>query len=77
MTQIGNKICALREARNLSKPELAKLLGVTPPAVYHMERGIRKPSIEMLIKLADLFEVSLDELTRLAAEPDEALEVAL
>lgn len=76
MTQIGNKICALREARSLSKPELAKLLGVTPPAVYHMESGFRKPSIEMLVKLADLFEVSLDELTRLAAEQDKAIEVA-
>lgn len=73
MTQIGNKICALREARSLSKPELAKLLDVTPPAVYHMERGIRKPSIEMLIKIADLFEVSVEELARLSAEPDSAL----
>ncbi len=47
MTQIGNKVRALRERREMSKSQLAAVLGVTVPAIHHIERGIRKPSLAM------------------------------
>lgn len=68
MTLLGNKLRILREERDLTKPELAQRLGVTTPAIYHLERGIRKPSIAMMVRLADFFSVSIDELARLADE---------
>lgn len=65
MTELGNKLRTLREQRGLNMRQLADELGVTPPAVSHMESGIRLPSFMMLVKLANFFDVSTDELTRL------------
>lgn len=71
MNELGNKLKMLRERRGLSKSQLAHELGVTTPAVYHMESGIRKPSITMLVKLAIFFDVTIDELAILAASKNE------
>lgn len=76
MTQIGNKIRVLREQREMSKSQLAGVLGVTVPAIHHIERGIRKPSLTMLIKVADFFGESVEELARISADENE-LEAAL
>ena len=76
MTQIGNKVRALRERREMSKSQLAAVLGVTVPAIHHIERGIRKPSLTMLIKVADFFGESVEELARISADESE-LEAAL
>lgn len=72
MTQLGNQVRALREQRGLSKRELADALGVTPPAIYHIEKGIRKPSIDLLVRLADFFDVPAEPLLRAATETEEA-----
>ena len=64
MTKIGNKVRVLRERRNLSKAQLAEALGVTAPAIHHIERGIRKPSATTMVKLADFFDVSVEVLVR-------------
>lgn len=42
--------------------QVAKALGVTPQAISFYERGLREPSIDELIKMADFFEVSIDYL---------------
>lgn len=76
MTQLGNKIRDLREKHGMSKMQLAEQLGVTLPAVYHLERGIRKPSFEVLVKLADTFGVSTDEFARMSTEKESELETA-
>lgn len=68
MSQLGNKLQALREERGLNIQQLADMLGVTRSAVRHMERGIRKPSFEMLVKLTDVFGVPADEFTRMETE---------
>lgn len=70
MTQLGKKLQSLREQRGLNKRELADLLGVTAASVSHMEKGIRKPSFEVLVKLSDVFNVPADEFTRMATEPE-------
>ena len=46
----------------MSQSGLAEILLVTPQAVSKWERGIALPDIELLIPLADIFSVSLDEL---------------
>lgn len=52
----------LRKTHKYSRDYLAKYMNISVQAYGHWETGIRKPSIEDLIKLADLYGVSLDYL---------------
>lgn len=52
----------LREKMEISQRTLAKKLGVKQAAVSAYERGIRFPTAEKLIKIADFFDVSTDKL---------------
>ena len=56
-------IKANRKGRGLSQLEVADAMGLTQPAVASIEQGNRKVSLEEAVKLADLFDVSLDEMT--------------
>lgn len=73
MTELGNKIKTLRERRGLSRAELAHQLGVTTPAVHHLENGSRKPSLAMTVKLAAIFGASIEELALLTVESREVV----
>lgn len=57
---LNEKIKELRLARGLSQVELAKKLSVTKQTVSNWENDNILPSIDMLIKLADFFNVSCD-----------------
>ncbi len=59
---IGNKITELRKQHNLSQTELAKQLGASRTIVGNYERNENTPSIDMILKLAKVFNVSLDYL---------------
>lgn len=52
----------LRVARGLGQRELAVCLGTTLKTVSHWETGYSEPSIGQLIMLADVFDVTLDDL---------------
>ena len=52
----------LRQERGLSQQRLAELIGVSQQAVYKYERLSVEPDIATLIKVWDLFEVSVDYL---------------
>lgn len=54
----------LREKSGLSQIELAKLLNVTQGAVSQWESKKSYPRAEVLIKIAALFNCTLDELLR-------------
>jgi transcriptional regulator with XRE-family HTH domain len=73
--QLGEKLRSLREGRGLLQRELAEAVGVTQVAIAHLEIGNRKPSFPMLIRLADFFGVSVDELAR-PTEKEGSAEVA-
>lgn len=60
--EFGERLRYLREEREISRDTLAKKLNVSYSAVSKYETGVRFPDREALIKLADLFEVSLDYL---------------
>ena len=59
----------LREQRDMTQEELAKRLGVKPPAVSKWERGMAYPSMNTVIKMAELFQVSMDVVLGLAPIP--------
>lgn len=59
---LGNNIMRLRKENDLTQEQLANGLGITYQAVSKWETGVSSPDISMLPLLADLFEVSIDEL---------------
>ena len=59
---LNDRIKRLRKEAGLTQETLASLLGVSRPTVTQMEIGSRKPTIPDLIKLADIFNLTLDEL---------------
>ncbi len=61
---LGEKIKLYRENKNMTQSEIADVLGVKPATVSKYESGTLEPNIESLKKLADLFEVSIDELIK-------------
>lgn len=56
----GDRVKQVREAHNYSQVQLATILHVSRQTVSNWENNNIMPSIEMLIKLADLFGVSTD-----------------
>lgn len=53
---------SLRENNGYTQEQLAKSLHVTKATISHYELGASNPSIDMLIQIADIFDVSLDYL---------------
>lgn len=56
------KLRELREACGMTQREAAKALHVRPATVCGWEKGVRKPSVDMLPIMADLYGVSIDAL---------------
>lgn len=60
---LGEKIYKLRTEKNLSQGDLAEKLDVSRQSVSKWETDTAVPDLDKLIKLCDVFEISLDELT--------------
>jgi transcriptional regulator with XRE-family HTH domain len=59
---ISDRIRQLRQERRWSQGDLGEQLGVHQKQVSAYERGVNLPSTEVLIKLAEVFNVTLDYL---------------
>ena len=59
---ISDRIRKLRQERHWSQAELGEQLSVHQKQVSAYERGVNLPSTEVLIKLAEVFNVTLDYL---------------
>jgi transcriptional regulator with XRE-family HTH domain len=70
MKRFAEKLRTLRNQRGLTIRQLSDLLDVSFGYVGKMERGERLPNVAMLVKVADLFDVSLDRLIRDELELD-------
>ncbi len=60
--EVGNQIRELRKQHKISQKNLANQIGVAQSAIANYETGLRTPNHEILIKLANYFDVSLDKL---------------
>ena len=58
----GAVLAALRKERGMTQLELAEKMGVTDKAVSKWERDLSYPDVSSIPKLAELFQVSVDEL---------------
>ena len=63
MFTLNENIKRYRVARGWNQVEFAKLIGVTKQCVSNWENDNVVPSIEMLVKMAELFKISTDELS--------------
>ena len=59
---LAENLVTLRKAKGLSQEELAIRLNVVRQTVSKWERGLSVPDAELLIQLADIFEVSVSAL---------------
>ena len=66
---LAEKILSLRTARGMSQDDLAEKLEVSRQSVSKWETGQSTPDLDKIIKLADLFGVSMDELVRDGERP--------
>lgn len=55
---VGNRIKELRKSKKLSQSELGNLIGQTGASIMRYEKGKRKPSKEIIEKIAEVLEVS-------------------
>ena len=62
MVLIGKRIKDLRTKYRFTQTELAEKVGVTKSTIAAYENDSRQPSYEVLIKLSNVFRVSIDSL---------------
>ena len=72
-----NRIRELRKRSGLTLDEFAKDLGVSRATLGFWEQGKFQPSNEMLLRLSDIFEVSVDYILGRNTVKEDELKVAL
>lgn len=60
--RVGRNIAALRIAKGWTQFELSRSLNLSRSMIGNFERAICFPSIDTLIKMADLFETTIDRI---------------
>ena len=60
MNVCGERIRALRESMNYSQVKFAETFGIGQSSVVRSEKGEASPALELLVKIADYYDVSLD-----------------
>ena len=60
MSNIGEQITRLRKAKKWSQEELAKEINASRIMIGNYERGDNTPSMDVIIKIARVFDVSID-----------------
>ena len=62
MEEFEKRLKQLREDRGLSQTRLAEMVEVTPRVYNRWERGSTIPRLDTLVRIADVLQVTLDEL---------------
>ena len=69
---LKDRLLALRKERGLTQNEVSIFLGLPRGTYVHYELGKRAPDLDMLMRIADLYRVSLDFLSGyVKRRPDE------
>ena len=68
---LGMMISSLRKEKGMTQLQLAEKMGVTDKAVSKWERDLSFPDINSIPKLAEVFEISVDELMQVKTETKE------
>jgi len=60
----GQRLRELRLARNLTQTELAERCGSNHPFISNLERGVKVPSLTMVLRLAEALECRVYDLVK-------------
>ena len=66
--KVAMMIASLRKENGMTQLELAEKMGVTDKTVSKWERDLSCPDVNSLPKLAEIFDISVDELMQIKAE---------
>ncbi|MGA7172698.1 MAG: helix-turn-helix transcriptional regulator [Candidatus Dormiibacterota bacterium] len=58
--RLYNRIAVLRAERELSRYQLADAVGVNYQTIGYLERGEYNPSLELALRLAELFDLPIE-----------------
>ncbi len=67
---VGPRLRALRQEHDLTLAELSVTTGISVSTLSRLESGQRKPTLELLLPLARVHQVQLDELVGASPEED-------
>lgn len=67
----GRALLTVRVKRNLTQRDLAEIAGITASYVAHIEKGRRKPTLDVLEKIAKATRVSVFWITVLATSEED------
>ncbi|MBP2663601.1 MAG: transcriptional regulator, family [Firmicutes bacterium] len=70
MPSFGERLNQLRKSKNLKAEDLADIVGVKRRIIFMYEKDEAKPSFDVLIALANYFDVSLDYLVGRSDQPE-------
>ncbi len=62
MSAFSERLKLLRQSRSITQARLAQLLDIDPRAYSRWERGDNHPHLDTLVRIADVLQVTLDEL---------------
>lgn len=62
LAEVGPRLRRLRERRGVTLTELAATTGISKSTLSRLETGQRRPSLELLLPLAETYHLPLDEL---------------
>lgn len=68
MGKVSNLITSLksiRESRGMTQQELAERIGVRRETILHLENNRYNPSLEMALKIAQVFDLKIEDLFEL------------
>ena len=71
MNRFGEKLQTLRKRRGLTLRQLGEMLEVHNTYISQIENGRKTPNAAMILKIAQFFEVTADQLMRDDLELDE------
>ncbi|MBQ5558979.1 MAG: helix-turn-helix transcriptional regulator [Lachnospiraceae bacterium] len=58
---LGNAIKKAREAKGMTREQLAEIINYAPRHIQAVENDGQYPSIELLVRLVTMFDISVDE----------------
>lgn len=64
-SNIITKLKSVRESRGMTQQELADRIGMRRETILHLENNRYNPSLEMALKIAQIFDLRVEELFQL------------
>ena len=65
----SERIIQLKNERKLLQKDIASSIGLSLRAYHYYEKGQKEPTLSVLLRLADYFDVSLDYLVGRSDDP--------